>query len=140
MKKILTLILALTFVFALSACGNKDNSMSSNMQNGTGNGMMSQIEDGVSSFVEGVESGISSMASKLTQSDATITADEARDIALKDAGVTKDNINGYESDLDRELGILVYDIEFKSGDTEYSYEINAENGTIIDKDTEKEYN
>lgn len=136
MKKILSFMLALTFVFALTACGEKD-SVSSIMQEGSD--MMSETKDNVSSFIGGVESGVASMVSRITQSNATISAEEARDIALKDAGVTKDNIHELESELDRELGILVYDIEFKSGDKEYSYEINAESGAIIDRHTKKDY-
>lgn len=137
MKKLLTLSLAIVFVLSFAACGNKDNNTSSDMQNG--GDMMSQIEDGVSSIIGGVESGISSMTSMLTGSGATISAEDALGIALKDAGVTKDNITEYDNELERKLGILVYDIDFKSGDTEYSYEINAEDGAIIDKDTEKDY-
>ena len=129
MNKILTVILCLTFVFALSACGEKN--MGSNMQSG---GIMSEARDDVSSFIEGVESGISSATSMLTQGNAKITADEALDIALKDAGVGKNQIRELENNLDRENGILVYDIEFKSGNTEYSYDINAQTGEIIDRE------
>ncbi|MBR4973445.1 MAG: PepSY domain-containing protein [Clostridia bacterium] len=129
MNKILTVILCLTFVFALSACGEKN--MGSNMQSG---GIMSEARDDVSSFIEGVESGISSATSMLTQGNAKLTADEALDIALKDAGVGKNEIRELENNLDRENGILVYDIEFKSGNTEYSYDINAQTGEIIDRE------
>ena len=129
MNKILTVILCLTFVFALSACGEKN--MGSNMQSG---GIMSEARDDVSSFIEGVESGISSATSMLTQGNAKLTADEALDIALKDAGVGKNQIRELENNLDRENGILVYDIEFKSGNTEYSYDINAQTGEIIDRE------
>ncbi len=131
MKKILTVILCLTFVLALSACGENKN-IGSNMQ--SGGGMMSEARDDVSSFVEGVESGISSMTSMLTQSNTKLTADEALDIALREAGVGKNEIRELENNLDRENGILVYDIEFKSGNTEYSYDINAQTGEIIDRE------
>lgn len=134
MKKLLTLILAVLFISSLAACGEDDSTSS----NASSEGLMSKIENGVSSFMDGVESDISSMTSMLTQSGTSITKEDALDIALKDAGVTKDSIRDYESELDYELGIMVYDIEFKSGDTEYSYEIHAQNGEIIDKDTEKD--
>ena len=130
MKKILTVVLCLTFVLALSACG-KDKNAGSNMQSG---GMMSEAKDDISSFVEGVESGISSMTSMLTQSDTKLTADEALDVALREAGLGKNEIRELENNLDRENGILVYDIEFKSGNTEYSYDINAQTGEIIDRE------
>lgn len=135
MKKILTVLLCLTFVLALSACG-EDKNTGSDMQ--SGGGMMSEARDDVSSFIEGVESGISSMTSMLTQGTTKLTADEALDIALREAGIGKNEIRELESNLDRENGILVYDIEFKSGNAEYSYDINAQTGDIIDRD--KDYN
>lgn len=135
MKKIVTFILAIMMITSLAACGEDKNTSSNNMSS---EGLMSKIEDGVSSFIGGVESDISSMTSMMTGSGTSISKEEALDIALKDAGVTKDSIRDYESELDRELGVLIYDIEFKSGDKEYSYEIHAENGTILDRDSEKE--
>lgn len=134
MKKLLTLILAVILITSLAACGGDDATSSNN----SSEGMMSRIENGVSSFMDGVESDISSMTSMLTGSSTTISKEDALGIALKDAGATKDSITDYESELDYELGIMVYDIEFKSGDTEYSYEIHAESGEILDKDTEKD--
>ncbi len=135
MKKILTVILGLTFVLALSACG-EDKNMGGNMQ--SGGGMMSEARDDVSSFIEGVESGISSMTSMLTQGGSRLTADEALDIALREAGVGKNEIRELENNLDRENGVLVYDIDFKSGNTEYSFDINAETGDIIDRDKDND--
>lgn len=135
MKKLITLVLAVILITSLAACGEDKDTTSSNMSSG---GVISRIEDGVSSFIDRVESGISSMTSMMTQSDSVISKEDALDIALKDAGVTKDSISEYESELDRELGVLVYDIEFKSQGTEYSYEIHAENGTILDKKSEKD--
>ncbi len=138
MKKLITMLLAVTFVFALSACGEDDTQSSSMMQGGKDENYMSESGTGVSSFISGVESRISSMTSMLTSGDTTISADDALKIALKDAGVTKDSISDYESELERQLGILVYDIEFKSGNKEYSYEIHAENGSIVDRDIDKD--
>ena len=113
MKKIVTFILAIMMISSLAACGEDKNTSSNNMSS---EGLMSKIEDGVSSFIGGVESDISSMTSMMTGSETSISKEEALDIALKDAGVTKDSIRDYESELDRELGVLIYDIEFKSGD------------------------
>ena len=39
-------------------------------------------------------------------------------------------------ELDNEDGILVYEVEFKSGGMECSYEINAATGTILKHETE----
>lgn len=59
---------------------------------------------------------------------------KAKSIALKNAGVTESEIREYEIELDKERGTVAYEIEFKVGRTEYSYDINALNGKIIKKD------
>ena len=40
--------------------------------------------------------------------------------------------------LDTEDGIKVYDVEFYKGNVEYSYEIDAKTGKIVEKDVEME--
>ena len=55
-----------------------------------------------------------------------ITKDEAKQIALNHANVS--NITNYEIELDDNK----YEIEFKSGNKEYEYEINATTGKIIE--------
>ena len=55
-----------------------------------------------------------------------ITKDEAKKIALNHANVS--NIFDYEIELDDNK----YEIEFKSGNKEYDYEINATTGKIIE--------
>lgn len=56
---------------------------------------------------------------------------KAKSAALSHAGVSADNIREYECELDRDDGIVVYEIEFKSGNYEYSYEINATDGKVL---------
>ena len=64
-----------------------------------------------------------------------ITQDEALDIALKNASLTKENIQNLEIDYDIENGVLTYDIEFIYNNNEYEYEVSAEQG-IIEKEVE----
>lgn len=71
------------------------------------------------------------------QSEPELTADEALDIALERAGVTKDSISNLESVLDTENGVLVYEIDFDAGNTEYSYDVNAETGAIVERDVDR---
>lgn len=56
---------------------------------------------------------------------------KAKEIALENAGITESDISRYQSSKDRDDGKTLYEIQFASGDTEYEYEINAENGDII---------
>ncbi len=69
--------------------------------------------------------------------DPQLTADEALNIALEQAGVTRENIRNLENTLESENGVLVYEIDFESGNTEYSYDVNAETGAIVERDRDR---
>lgn len=64
-----------------------------------------------------------------------ITREKAKSIALKHAGVS-DPVK-LEIELEKENGKMIYDIEFKSSNYEYSYEIDAVSGSILK--SHKEY-
>ena len=61
---------------------------------------------------------------------------KAKSIALNHAGVSENKAYDMEIELDDEDGILVYEVEFKSGNMEYSYEINAATGAILKHEAE----
>ncbi len=71
-----------------------------------------------------------------TSGSASVTAEQAKSIALTHANVDAGSIYDYECELDREHGTDVYEISFKSGRYEYEYEINASTGAIIKSDRE----
>ena len=61
---------------------------------------------------------------------------KAKAIALNHAGVSESKAYDMEIELDEEDGMLVYEVEFKSGGMEYSYEINAATGAIVKQEAE----
>ena len=61
---------------------------------------------------------------------------KAKSIALNHAGVSENKAYDMEIELDDEDGTLVYEVEFKSGGMEYSYEINAATGAILKQEAE----
>ena len=61
---------------------------------------------------------------------------KAKSIALNHAGVSENQAYDMDIELDDEDGKLVYEIEFKSGGMEYSYEINAATGAILKHEAE----
>ena len=61
---------------------------------------------------------------------------KAKSIALNHAGVSENEAYDMEIELDDEDGALVYEVEFKSGGMEYSYEINAASGAILKHEAE----
>lgn len=66
-----------------------------------------------------------------------ITQEQAKEIALKDAGLAAADVTFTESKLDQDDQITVYEISFRTADTEYEYEINAVTGVIYSKSKEK---
>ena len=65
-----------------------------------------------------------------------LSADEAKAIALKHAGLSAGQVKGLRAEFDRDDGVPVYEIEFRSGKYEYDYEIHAETGKIREFDKE----
>ena len=61
---------------------------------------------------------------------------KAKSVALNHAGVSEGKAYDMEIELDDEDGTLVYEVEFKSGNMEYSYEINAASGAILKHEAE----
>lgn len=63
---------------------------------------------------------------------------KAKSIALHHAGVSENKAYDMEIELDDEDGTLIYEVEFKSGNMEYSYEINAATGAVLKHEAELE--
>ena len=65
-----------------------------------------------------------------------ISIDEAKKIVINDSKVNSDTVKNLEIEYDYDDGIMVYDIEFISNNTEYDYEIDAKTGKIIEREIE----
>ena len=63
-----------------------------------------------------------------------ISVDKAKQIALSHAGVSGASFTKVE--LDTDDGVRVYEIEFKVGNVEYDYDIDASSGAIISSKSE----
>ena len=73
-----------------------------------------------------VDNGASNQAA-----DSYISEADAKEKAFGHAGISESDAIGFRIELDRDDRIVHYDIEFRSGNYEYDYEINAETGEII---------
>ena len=62
---------------------------------------------------------------------------KAKQIALSHAGVSASSAYAMEVGMDYERGVKIYEVDFKSGRMEYSYDINAATGAIIS--SERDY-
>ena len=73
-----------------------------------------------------------------SQSGELLSAEQAQNAALTHAGLTSDQVTGMRSELDRDDGRQLYEVEFYSGATEYDYEIDAYSGEVISYSAEKD--
>ena len=81
-------------------------------------------------------------APRPTVGPATIEAallgeEEAKALALENAGVQADQAKVVRVEMDREDGRLVYEVEFVAGGVEYDYELDAYTGEILKSEREK---
>lgn len=70
--------------------------------------------------------------SKPSSSTQYIGSNAAKNIALKHAGLKEKNVGKLEVELEKEDGIMVYEVEFKFSGYEYKYEVNAITGQIVE--------
>ena len=73
------------------------------------------------------------------QTAPTLTESEAKEIALKNAGLREEDVTFVRSHPDWEDGRPTYEIEFFTNDMEYDYEIDAVTGNILSMDRDAEF-
>jgi len=61
-----------------------------------------------------------------------IGIENAKEIALKKAGLKETDVEFIKVEIDRDDGIVIYEIEFKHGLKEFSADIKADDGKILD--------
>ena len=60
-----------------------------------------------------------------------VSRDEALSIALGEADLSEGDISRERIEYDRDDGMEIYEVEFRSGSYEYSYDIDASSGRVI---------
>lgn len=63
-----------------------------------------------------------------------ITEAKAKEIALEDAGLSVNEVSGLRCEKDYDDGREIYDVEFRKGGYEYSYDIDAHTYSVLDWD------
>ncbi len=115
MKKALSLFaLVIVLLFSIIGCASPKNNNITNSLPSTNKNNDEQI----------------SSTPKITQ-NAKLSKQDAKRIALENAGVNESDIFDYENELDLKKGILTYEISFDTKDFEYDYHISATDGAII---------
>ena len=67
-----------------------------------------------------------------------ISVEQAKQIALQNAGLRASDVVFTKACLDRDDGRMEYDIDFRAGMKEYNYDIDASTGTIVKCDLDYE--
>lgn len=75
-------------------------------------------------------------AAQSTEATNQITLEEAKAIALKDAGVTEADVTGLDAKLETDDGVTKYDVDFKIGNMDHDYDIDPTTGAIINHTSE----
>ena len=115
MKKLIAILTVLTILAVFAGCGLEEK--------------IDRIEDRIENKLEG---GKSASEVKLTQA-------EAEEIALEDAGFTREEVERLYTSYESDDGVPQYDVSFRVGEIEYEYEIHADSGKILSFEQESIY-
>lgn len=67
-----------------------------------------------------------------------IGRDKAKEIALQQAGVAEEDVTWVKVERDYDDGRLEYKVEFRLGNKEYEYEVDAKTGQVFERDVDVE--
>ncbi len=134
MKKLSLFLFTLILLATLPACATNEK-VDDNNQNGTSSSVSSDVAPSEPSpyYVAPSDNNQSNITG-----DTKISKDKAIEIALNHAGLKKESVRDIDAELDREKGVTVWEIDFESGNTDYSYDINAETGGIVNYKSERD--
>ncbi len=83
-------------------------------------------------FAEKEKNDDQSFTTSVPSVDGVIDLEKVQHLALKHAGLNHSQIAELETELEYESGILKYEVVFVSGNIEYTYEIDAKTGEILE--------
>ncbi|MDO4534086.1 MAG: PepSY domain-containing protein [Coriobacteriia bacterium] len=138
-KKLLALIasMALVAAMALAGCGGSQPAPSSSSAPESTAASSAAAEESSSAAAEAsASSSAAAPAASSQSSDAYIGEDAALEAALKHAGVNQADATEQQVELDTDDATVHYEVEFKSAGTEYSYDIDAATGEVMNFESE----
>jgi len=134
MRKLLALVLVLGLIVALSACTVTTGGNSGTTIPETNPSVTTTVAQ--TTTTQGDNTTTSLPISKATTA-FSVTREQAIDIALGAAGLTRDAVYDLEAEPDREFGGIYWEVDFETREYEYSYDINAESGEIVRSERER---
>lgn len=142
--RLLPAIMLLSTFLLLAGCGDKDTQKDKPVQEGqTEEGQDSRQPAGTDAQ-QAAEPGSQTEEGQDNQQPAgqggnqsglanqpKLGVEEAKEAALKHAGLTSQEVTFIKEELDYDDGITEYEIEFVTSTTKYEYEINAADGAVL---------
>ena len=138
----LTLSFTLALVFLLTACQKTQTAPMEQNQNPPALSQTEKTENtDTAPALSDLPTANDTVSTQLPATDKTpvsdtgtakfITREEAKEKALTHAGLTDVTLRRIETDLDRERGVTVYEVDFEHDGYDYAYVLNAETGEIL---------
>ena len=115
---------------------SQNSSSSSSSSQNSGQSSSSQNSSSSQSSSNQTQAPSQTQTQTTTPAAQQISADEAKSIALADAGVTAADVRDLKAELDTDDAVVHYDVDFKVGNTEHDYDIDAHTGAIISHKSE----
>jgi len=133
MKKISTIFICALLIFSLTACTgmSTSNTGSGNMNSGSLSSSLQDAESKISSLLTPSGANVSNSTA------VAVTREEAIDKALKHVGLKKEDVKDLEVDLDTEREGVFWEINFDHKEQEFSFDINANTGEIVNSKREQ---
>ncbi len=136
MKKFLILFACVIALSVLAGCGGDNTSggdSDGTYSSSEGSNDMGDIGSDIMSDVESGMSG-SNQSATTAASGAQITSEQAATVALGHAGLTDSDVQNIRVELERDDGVLKYEVDFYKSNVEYNYDIDALTGEILSYD------
>ncbi len=126
LKLFLLFVIAVSVISSGCSAGKSEDSYSSNPES-TGGSQNTYSESSQDSSTQNQTSD-----SVASDSDS-INEDDAKEIALADAGFSESEVKNIRVKFNRDDGKNEYEVDFYVGSDEYEYEISADDGSILSK-------
>lgn len=128
-KRIVSLlIMSMLVVGIMSGCGTRNKTSQNTTSQATANTTMNETTS--------MHTTTNNAKASETTIKAMISEEEAKSIALKDAGVKETDATILSVKQEIDDGVEEYEVDFKVGTTEYDYTIDAISGKILEKDVD----
>ena len=145
MRKLTALVLVLLLTVALSACQAQENNKAANALPRFGqSGDLQNAADKTTGADTVSTAGGDTVKTDATTTDPApsttpelMTRDRAIELALNEAGLERSQVLDLEAELDRERVGVLWEVDFDTLQYEYSYDINAYDGTVVKTDRER---